>query len=47
MCPRCIYKRICKYLELEMSKTAADDACMRFHEIPDYNADESEDKFLV
>lgn len=34
MCSKCIYQRICKLVFIEMNKTAADNPCGHFKEIP-------------
>ena len=47
MCPKCIYKNICKLVDYEMSKNACDTTCNHFKQIPAYNADQNESCYLV
>jgi len=48
MCDRCIYRRICKLVEGEMAKTAADTSCHRFREEPPLpTADCDPDMYLI
>lgn len=47
MCKDCIYKRICKFVEAEMQKTAASTPCQRFKRIPLFPATQSEEQYLV
>ena len=48
MCGQCIFKRICKLVAKEMNKTAADDPCQHFREIPPLlSATESDEEYLV
>jgi len=47
MCDRCIYKRICKYVAMEVMKTATDTSCQRFEKIPSHPATQSDEQYLV
>lgn len=47
MCKKCIYKQICKLIEAEMRKGAANTACYHFREIPPFPATSSEESYLV